>query len=319
MATTICGIDVSSRSLEARIGPDGPVRSFANSPGGIAELAAFCHDHAVEMAAVEATGGYEKDVFFLLWAHRIPVAILNPRAVRRFAESMGFLEKTDSIDTGVIAQFAAVKKIQPHPPSSSDQQRLKALVARLRQLTDLQTAQRNQRRLVTEATVLAMFTELLAVLASQIRALEADITKLIAADPLWQNLDQAFRSIKGVADRTVARLMADMPEIGTLSNKAISKLAGLAPMAHDSGKHRGKRVVRGGRREVRDILFIVAGVVGRHHPDFSAFQQRLRDAGKPNKVIRVALAHKLLVRLNAKAREVRTTFADVQACSIPVS
>ena len=122
-------------------------------------------------------------------------------------------------------------------------------------------------------------------------------------------LDQAFRTIKGVADRTVARLMAEMPEIGALSNKTISKLAGVAPLARDSGKHQGKRAVRGGRAAVREILFIVASVVGRHEPDFIAFQKRLSAAGKPPKVVRIALAHKLLVRLNAKAREVRQNFA----------
>lgn len=268
---------------------------------------------------MEATGGYEQRAFALLWAHGVPVAILNPRAVRRFAQSMGYLEKTDRIDTGVIAQFAAVKKVQPIPPAGIEQLQLKALVTRLRQLTQLQTAQRNQQRLVTDRSVLAMFTELLALLASQIRSLEAAIAQLIAADPLWHKLDETFRSIKGVASRTISRLMADLPEIGTLSNKAVSKLAGLAPLAHDSGKHHGKRAVRGGRHEVREILFVVAGVVGRHHPDFHAFQQRLHDAGKPKKVIRVALAHKLLVRLNAKAREVRSGLAEPRACSVPIA
>jgi len=99
--------------------------------------------------------------------------------------------------------------------------------------------------------------------------------------------------------------MAEMPEIGVLSNKTISKLAGVAPLARDSGQHQGRRAVRGGRATVREILFIVASVVGRYEPDFIAFQQRLRAAGKPSRVIRIALAHKLLVRLNAKAREVR--------------
>ncbi len=315
MATIICGIDVSSESLDARIGPEGPFASFANNSKGIAKLAAFCRAHHAEMVAMEATGGYEQQSFVQLWAEGLPVAILNPRSVRKFAEAMGFLEKTDSIDSGVIAHFAAVKKIKPCPPASSEQQRLKALVTRLRQLTDLQAAQRNQRRLVTDVTVLATFTQMLAVVAAQIRALETEIAKLIASDPLWQKLDQAFRSIKGVADRTVARLMADMPEIGTLSNKAISKLAGLAPLAHDSGKKQGKRPVRGGRREVRDILFVVASVVRRFHPDFADFHQRLSHIGKPKKVIRVALAHKLLVRLNAKAREVRTQNAQ-HACAV---
>lgn len=305
MAQLICGVDVSALTLEARIGRDGIGGSFANTPDGIAALAAFCQQQGVELVAMEATGGYEKQAFTLLWAHRVPAAVVNPRAVRRFAEGMGVLKKTDQIDAGMIAWYAAVKQVVACTPASSAQQRLAALVTRLRQLTELQVAQRNQRRLVTDATVAAAFTSLLALLAAQIRELERAIAEMIAADPLWQKLDQAFRSIKGVADRTVARLMAEMPEIGTLSNKAVAKLVGVAPLAQDSGAKQGKRSVRGGRRTVRDILFLVAGVVRLYHPDFAAFYERLRAAGKPKKVIRIALAHKLLVRLNAKAREVR--------------
>jgi transposase len=166
--------------------------------------------------------------------------------------------------------------------------------------------------LVTDRKVQASFKKLLALLARQIGELEQSIAVLLEKDPLWRELDQAFRTIKGVADRTVARLMAEMPEIGTLSNKTISKLAGVAPLANDSGKHQGKRAVRGGRAAVREILFIVASVVGRHEPDFIAFRERLRAAGKPPKVVRIALAHKLLVRLNAKAREVRQQLAVIQ-------
>jgi transposase len=301
----ICGVDVSSDCLQARIGCDGPERSFSNATEGIAELAGFCRQHGVELVAMEATGGYEKQPFSQLWALGLAVAILNPRSVRRFAEGMGLLEKTDRIDAGVIAWFAQVKRCAPCTPASAQQEHLQALVTRLRQLTELQTMQRNQRLLVTDPTVLASFTQVLALVAFQIRALAAAISELIAADPLWQQLDQAFRSIKGVAERTVACLMAEMPEIGTLSNKAISKLAGLAPLARDSGSFHGKRPVRGGRAEVRGILFVVASVVRRHDPDFAAFDRRLTAAGKPKKVIRVALAHKLLVRLNAKARQVR--------------
>jgi transposase len=134
------------------------------------------------------------------------VALLNPRAVRRFAEGMGVFEKTDAIDAGVIAWFAAVKQADPCTPASAEQQRLKALVTRLRQLTELRTAQGNQRLLVRDRVVLTSFAKLLGVLASEIRALETAIAGLIAADPLWQKLDHAFRSIKGVADRTVARV-----------------------------------------------------------------------------------------------------------------
>ena len=304
----ICGVDISSASLAARIGHEGAADSFPNTASGIGALAAFCQAHQVELVAMEATGGYEKQSFALLSEQGLPVAIVNPRAVRQFASSMGRSEKTDAIDAGMIAWFAEVKKSRPLCLSPASQQHLRALVTRLRQLTEVRTAQLNQQRLITEPVVEASFKDLLSLIAKQVRDLEQKIAALIEADPLWKQLDQAFRTIKGVADRTVARLMAEMPEIGTLSNKTISKLAGVAPLANDSGKHQGKRRVRGGRATVREILFIVASVVARHEPDFIAFQQRLKAAGKPPKVIRIALAHKLLVRLNAKAREVRTKF-----------
>lgn len=305
MTRIICGVDVASESLEARVGQQGAAGSFPNTPEGIAALAAFCQAHQAELVAMEATGGYEQQAFAQLSEQGLPVAILNPRAVRQFAQSMGSLEKTDRIDAGMIAWYAEVKKSRPVCLAPQSQQHLRALVTRLRQLTDIRTAQRNQQRLITDRCVQASFAKLLAFVARQICDLEQRIAKLIEQDPLWRELNQAFRTIKGVADRTVARIMAEMPEIGLLSNKTISKLAGVAPLANDSGKHHGKRIVRGGRTSVRHILFIVASVVGRYEPDFVAFQQRLRAAGKAPKVVRIALAHKLLIRLNAKAREVR--------------
>jgi transposase len=308
----ICGVDIASSSLAARVGQEGDAASFPNNTEGIAALATFCHAHQVELVAMEATGGYEQQAFAQLSEQGLGVAIANPRAVRQFAQSMGLLEKTDAIDAGVIAWFAQVKQLQPLCLAPHTQLELRARVTRLRQLTELRTMQMNQQRLVTNRAVQATFRKMLALVAKHIQELEKAIAALIQADPLWRELDQAFRAIKGVADRTVARIMAEMPEIGTLSNKTISKLAGLAPLANDSGKHQGKRSVRGGRASVREILFIVASVVGRYEPDFVAFQKRLRAAGKPPKVVRIALAHKLLVRLNAKARQVRQRLTAVQ-------
>jgi transposase len=312
-------VDISSVWLAARIGRDGASGSFANNQESMAALTAFCQAHQVDRVAMEATGGYEKQAFAVLSEQDLPVAILNPRAVRRFAEGVGLMEKTGAIDAGVIAWFAEVKQSAPMCLAPRSQLGLRALVTRLRQLTQIRTAQLNQQRLVTERVVQTSFTKLLAVLARHIRDLEQRIARLIDRDPLWHELDQSFRSIKGVADRTVARLMAEMPEIGTLSSKSISKLAGVAPLARDSGKRQGKRAVRGGRASVREILFIVASVVVCHEPDFIAFQQRLRAAARPAKVVRIALAHKLLVRLNAKARKVRRWHAlrALTAC-VPV-
>jgi transposase len=305
----ICGVDVSSEALDARIGRDGAAARFAATPEGIADLAGFCRQHRVEVAVMEATGGYEKPAYAVLWSHGIPAAIVNPRAVRHFAKAMGFLEKTDRIDAGVIAWYADTKHILALEPASEVQQHLKALVTRLRQLTELRTMQSNQRRLVAQADVNGLFSELMALIARQTRELETKIAALIEADPVWRKLDECFRSIKGVADRTVSRLMAEMPEIGTLSNKAVSKLAGLAPLAKDSGKSQGKRSTRGGRANLRNILFVVVENVRRHNPVFAAFHKRLTEAGKAKKVIRVALAHKLLVQLNAKARDARKELA----------
>src|SRR5579862_1671179 len=162
---------------------------------------------------MEATGGYEQQAFAQLSEQGLGVAILNPRAVRQFAESMGRLEKTDRIDAGMIAWYAEVKKSRPACVAPQTQQHLRALVTRLRQLTEIRTAQLNQQRLVIDRSVQASFKKLLAVVGRQIRDLEQRIAKLIGEDPLWRQLDQVFRTIKGVADRTVCRLMAEMPEI----------------------------------------------------------------------------------------------------------
>ena len=190
MTGTICGVDVASKSLEARIGQHGAAGSFPNNAEGIAELGAFCRSHQAELVAMEATGGYEQQAFALLSEQGLGVAILNPRAVRQFAESMGSLEKTDRIDAGMIAWYAEVRQSRP-----------------------VCLAPENQQRLVTERSVRASFTRLLAFIAGQIRDLEQRIARLIEQDPLWSELNQVFRTIKGVADRTVARLMAEMPEI----------------------------------------------------------------------------------------------------------
>jgi transposase len=302
-------VDVSSETLDARIGLCGPLLQVKRTAQGIAELRSFCAGHDVDLVVMEATGGYEKLPFSLLWAAGMACAIVNPRSVRRFAEALGFLEKTDRIDTGVIADYARVKRIVAQQPARENQERLRALVVRLRQLTELKVAQANQRRLIENAQAQASIDELLTVIRRQIKSFEIMIAELLDSDPLWQALNGAFREIKGVADRTVARLAAEMPEIGTISNKAIAKLAGLAPIAKDSGKRRGKRSIRGGRSSVRSILVVVAGVVQRHDPELAAFHQRLILAGKPKMAARIAVARKLLVRLNAKARDARAALA----------
>ena len=311
MIRTICGVDVSKSKLDACIEPGAKHASFDNDAAGIAELATFCREHAVTLVVMEASGGYERPAFLQLSERGVDCALTNPRNVRRFAEAMGFLEKTDRIDASVIARFAHAKKLIPTPLPSKAQQRLKALVARLRQVTDDLTVQKQRRSaLLDNPEMLASLDEVIALLKRQSRSLEGEIASMIDDDPLWTQLADSWREIKGVADRTVAWLHADLPEIGTLSNRAIAKLAGLAPLADDSGKHNGKRHIQGGRASVRSILFLVAATAARYDKAFAEFRARLVAAGKEKMVIRIALARKLLVRLNAKARDARAAYAN---------
>jgi transposase len=307
---TICGVDTSKQHLDARIVPGEAFARFANDAAGIGKLAAFCAEHKVELVVMEATGGFERLAFTLLWEAGVACAIANPRSVRQYAEAMGFLEKTDRIDAFIIARFAHSKGLKPMPPASKNQCRLKGLVVRLRQLTDDLVVNKQRRHQVEDEEIRATFDELIALIKRQSRRLEGEIASLIDDDPLWAVLDKTFRTVKGVADRTVARIMAELPEIGTYDNKAIAKLVGLAPLAHDSGKKNGKRSIRGGRSGVRSILVLVAGVARRYDDSLADFHRRLTAAGKPKMVVRVALAHKLLVRLNAKARDARAQFAN---------
>jgi len=307
----ICGVDISKARLDACIEPGAIRGSFRNDGAGIAALAAFCRQHQAGLVVMEATGGYERKAFLLLWEEGLPCAVTNARNVRQYAEAMGVLEKTDQIDASIIARFARARDLRPTPVPSQAQQRIKALVARLRQVTDDLTVQKQRRSsLLDNAEMLASLDEVIALLKRQSRTLEGEIASMIDDDPLWAQLAEAWRSVKGVASRTVARLMADLPEIGTYSNKAIAKLVGVAPIANDSGKRKGKRPVRGGRASVRSILFLVAATAARYDKSLGDFRARLFAAGKEKMVIRIALARKLLVRLNAKARDARAQYAN---------
>jgi len=307
---TICGVDVSKAKLDAWIEPGDVFASFDNDTAGIAKLAMFCREHAVRLVVMEASGGYERRAFLELWQAGQACALTNPSYVRHYAKGMGFLEKTDRIDAMVIARFAIHKKLAPTPLPSRAQLRLKALVTRLGQVTSDLTVQKQRRsNLLDNPEMLASIDEVIALLKRQSRSLEGEIASMIDDDPLWDLLAQSWRSVKGVAGRTVARLHAELPEIGTYSNKAIAKLVGLAPLADDSGKHKGKRRIRGGRAGVRSILFLIARTAARYDKSLADFRDRLLAAGKEKMVVRIALAHKLLVRLNAKARDARAAYA----------
>lgn len=300
----ICGVDVAKAWLDAWIEPAGH-RRFGNNAEGAAGLAAWCGEHGAELVVMEASGGVEQAVFLALWQAGQPCAIANPRAVRSFAQAMGRLEKTDRIDAEMIAGYAAARRLVATPPPSDDQRRLTALTARLRQVTADLSVQKQRVHSTADPTARASLAEAIAFFTRQAKALAAEIADLIHADPVWHALDATIRSVKGLADRTVAVLLADLPELGTLPNKAVAKLVGLAPLPNDSGKHQGARSIRGGRASVRSVLYLTADLARKYDPDLAAFRNRLLAQGKAKMTVRIALARKLLVRLNAKARDTR--------------
>lgn len=301
----ICGVDVSSASLDARIGLGGVYKRFKANAAGIEALAAFCREHKVELVVMEATGGYEKPAYKGLYEAGLAVAVVNARSVRRYAEGLNYLEKTDKIDAGVIADYGCIKKLVAYAPPSLAQEELTALTTQLRQIVDARTALRNQMRLVEVEAVLESQGRLIRAMNEEIDHVENLIFERIQQDLTWSRLAQGLTKIKGVAERTVAYLLAYLPELGTLSAKTIAKLVGLAPIAKDSGNMQGKRHIRGGRIQIRSPIVFIASIAGRYDPTLRAFRQRLLDAGKPKMVVRTAVARKLLVIMNAKARDIR--------------
>ena len=199
----ICGVDVSKDWPDAFVGPDSFER-FANTPDGIGQLTNFARTGAAALVVMESSGGVERMAFQMLWAGDIPCALVNPRGVRDFAKAMGRLEKTDRIDAQVIAHFAATKKIKPTPLPSAQQQHLAALSARMRQVTSDLTVQKQRLHSVQSDVARQGIVEIIGVLKRQAKQLAGAIAALIANDPARAALDAVFRSVKGVADRTVA-------------------------------------------------------------------------------------------------------------------
>jgi transposase len=305
----ICGVDIAKDWLDVFASSTGGFGRMANTPEGVQALVAFCREAGAELVVMEASGGHEQAAYLALWEHELPCAIVNALAVRNFARAMGSLEKTDRIDAEIIARYAVARRIVASPPPSEDHRKMASLNARMRQITSDLTVQKQRLASTRDGANRASLSEVIALLARQHKAITQQIVALIDTDPLTQALDRSLRSVKGIADRTVATLLAELPEIGTVSNKAIAKLAGLAPIANDSGKRHGRRSIRGGRASVRSILYLVADVARRFDPSLADMRDRLLAQGKPKMVVRIALARKLLVRLNAKARDTRNELA----------
>lgn len=294
------GIDVSKDSLEVHVLPSEEHFKGSYDSEGIEQLVQRLRPLQLQVIAMEATGGYEKLLALeLCLAGLDKLRILNPRQVRDFARSTGKLAKTDSIDARVLALFAQVFGLTGQSLPSQAQEQLKALDRRRKQLVEVRTAELNRLHQAGTVRVLSSLKLILATLENEIKALDADIDQLIKDNPLWYEQVQCLKQIKGIGDVTARSILATLPELGSLNRRQIARLAGLAPINRDSGKFRGKRMICGGRADVRKALYMATLVATKFNPSIRNFYLRLVSAGKPKKLAITACMRKLLIILNA--------------------
>lgn len=303
-AATYVGIDVAQAELDVALWPSLTVKRFRYDEGGLAELLAALTPQAPQLIVLEATGGWEHWLAATLAAVPWPVAVVNPRQVREFARATGRLAKTDRLDAQVLAEFAA--KIQPaaRPVPDEATRQWQALVARRRQLVEMQTAERN--RLHRTHTCLQPQVQAhLDWLKQALRELDAELAQTLRASPLWRAQENLLRSVPGVGPVLAQTLLADLPELGQLNRQEMAALVGVAPFNDESATRHGPRRIWGGRASVRAALYMAALSGIRFNPVLKHFYDRLRRAGKPFKVALTATMRKLLTILNAMLKQQR--------------
>jgi transposase len=300
---TVCvGIDVSKHTLEWSVGPEGRIEHTRNEPRPIAALVRKMIALDPERIVIESTGGYERKVVAKLAEAGLPVVVVNPRRVRSFGEGMGFLAKTDAIDARLLALFG--EKVEPpvRPILQGTDRLLADLVARRRQLVAMTVAEKNRKQ-TAQPAIQRTIAPVLRTLQKLVRDLEQRIDTMLRQDPDRGELLQLLQTVPGVGPAVARTLLIDLPELGHLGRREIAALVGVAPFARDSGTFRGARRIRGGRASVRTALYLAAMTASRFNPTLAKLYQRLRQAGKPPKLAFIAVARKLLVALNAIARD----------------
>lgn len=296
------GIDVSKSTLDIAISNIAQSFTVPNEDGGFNQILKELKRNETQLILMEATGGLESGVAGYLQSEGLDVVVINPRQARDFARAMGYLAKTDQIDARVLLQMAKVinqhpereKYIRPLP--DAHRQLLAAMVVRRRQLTIMLTAERNRLH-PSHPQNHESIRLIISVLKSEMARIEAEMSAYISKN--FSELSALLSAVKGVGAATVAVLLAEVPELGTLSRREISALIGVAPVNRDSGTMRGRRTVFGGQASVRTALYMSALVGTRHNPVIKEFYTRLVAAGKPKKVALTACIRKLLTILNA--------------------
>ncbi len=296
------GIDVAKRWLDVASTTETRVVRFANDAAGVAALLSTLSAPDPQLVVLEATGGHERLVATALAGSGIPVAVVNPLHVRHFARSAGKLAKTDALDAQILALFGERMQPEPRPQPDATTQDLASLLARRRQLVDMQTAEKNRRPTVAPRLRPGLDAHL-GWLSEQIAALDREVAETVQEDPATQAKATLLRTVPGIGPAVAATLVGLLPELGRLDRRQIAALVGVAPLNRDSGTRTGGRRIRGGRGSVRAMLYmaVVTGIV--HNPVLKPFYARLCAQGKPTKVAMVACMRKLLTMANAMVRD----------------
>ena len=290
------GIDVSKERIDVAVRPTGRSWSVSYNGASADDLVTQLKDLKPAGVITESTGGLELPLVAALAAASLPVAVVNPRQVRDFAKSTGQLAKTDRLDAHVLAHFGEAVRPAIRPLRDADTRALGAMLARRRQVSGILVAEKNRLGRATPE-VRPRLEAHISWLQQELDDLDTDLRQRIQHSPVWREKDDLLRSVPGVGPQVSLTLLAYLPELGTLNRKQIAALVGVAPFSRDSGPHRGKRSVWGGRATVRSTLYMGALVVSRRNPVLREFYQRLLEAGKPKKVALTACMRKLLTVL----------------------
>jgi transposase len=294
-----CGVDVAKAFLDVAWGKER--RRVSNDVRGRKQIVEWLGQTRGEVQVIcEASGGYERGLIATLHKYKMAVSLVQASRVRQFARASGIWAKTDKIDAEVLCRFGdAIKPEAMAAPRLAEQEKLRELDSQRRHLTALLVAEGNRQAQMSDRAVLALNKRLMTQIQKQIEQVDLLIKNLIDESEELSTKAKKLTAVSGVGGRTAALLLAQMPELGELNRREAAALAGLAPYNRDSGNMRGKRTIFGGRRVVRNGLYMAALVATRHNPILTTFYQRLRAAGKPPKLALTAVMRKLLLVLNS--------------------
>jgi transposase len=293
---------VSKDQLDVAVLGEKQVWQVENTKEGFQKLVQQMQKLCPELIVVEATGGYQRAVVEALFHAGLPVAVVNPARVRQFARACGLLAKTDKLDAQMLAVFG--QRVQPkcYEGKSEAEKQLSALLVRRKQVEEMLKAEQNRLRTISPA-LRGSVERMIAVLKEEKKRLEEQIQQFLNEQKAWQEQSEILGSAPGVGLVTTATLLAELPELGKMDRKKIAALVGVAPMNYDSGKKRGYRKTKGGRSDVRSVLYMSTLVATRYNPLIQSQYQQMLKRGKLKKVALTACMRKFLTILNAMARD----------------